>query len=81
MGAVIQKSEISIGNARIEIVMQGGFSEHGSRRRVDMHHHPNFEIHYIEEGSFCFEQESGSVTVEKDSLVAYPTETLSRVYR
>ncbi|MBR3967630.1 MAG: helix-turn-helix transcriptional regulator [Clostridia bacterium] len=72
MCAVIQKSEISIGNARIEIVMQGGFSEHGSRRRVDMHHHPNFEIHYIEEGSFCFEQESGSVTVEKDSLVLIP---------
>ena len=49
MGAVIQKSEISIGNARIEIVMQGGFSEHGSHRTVDMHCHPNFEIHYIEE--------------------------------
>lgn len=72
MSAVIQKSEFSIGNARIEIVMQGGFSEQGSRRTVDMHRHPNFEIHYIEEGSFCFEQKSGSVTVEKDTLVLIP---------
>ena len=72
MSKVVQKCEFSIGNTRIEVVLQGGFSEQGVHRTVDMHCHPNFEVHYIEEGEFRFAYGDTEIPVGKDTLVIIP---------
>ena len=72
MGPIYQKSEFHIGNTRVEAILQPGFSERGVRRLGDMHCHPNFEVHYIESGIFCFEHEKGTERLEKDTIVLIP---------
>jgi mannose-6-phosphate isomerase-like protein (cupin superfamily) len=72
MHAVVQKTEFTVGNTKIKTVMQDGFSKRGSERSVEMHQHPNFEIHYIEEGRFSLDYDDKSVTLFKDTLVIIP---------
>ncbi len=69
---MIQKSEFLIGNTKIEIVMQAGFAGVGYDEKGSMHCHPNFEVHYIEEGSSIFCTEENQYVLEKDTLVLIP---------
>ena len=39
MPSLVQKSEISIGNTKVEIVMQAGFAEHGYDQSLNPHPH------------------------------------------
>jgi AraC-like DNA-binding protein len=43
-----------------------------------MHQHPNFEIHYIEEGRFSLDYDDKSVTLFKDTLVIIPPKCYHR---
>ena len=72
MSDIVQKCELSIGNLRIEILMQGGFSAQGGQSSVEKHRHPNFEAHYIEEGEYRFCCEDGDLSLTKDTLVIIP---------
>lgn len=72
MSKIIQKTEFFIGNALIEIVLQRGFSEQGVHRSTDLHFHPNFEVHYIENGSFVFRCEDTKTTVDNNTLIIIP---------
>ncbi|MBE6608907.1 MAG: AraC family transcriptional regulator [Ruminococcaceae bacterium] len=74
MSSLIQKSEILIGNTKIEIVMQAGFAEHGYDKSVNpnLHCHPNFEAHYIEEGACIFYSEENKTNLEKDTIILVP---------
>ena len=69
---MIQKSKIYIGNALIEILMQGGFSEHGTQRYTDLHIHPDYEIHYVEEGEFTFSFADKKVLIGKHNVIIIP---------
>ena len=74
MPSLVQKSEISIGNTKVEIVMQAGFAEHGYDQSLNPHPHchPNFEAHYIEEGTCVFYSEENKINLEKDTMILIP---------
>ncbi len=72
MSTLVQKSEFSIGNTKIEIVMQAGFAEHGYDQIANPHCHPNFEAHYIEEGSCTLYSGENKSILEKDTIILIP---------
>ena len=79
MKNIIQKTEIDIGNAGIEIILQGGFSDFAENRITDMHNHHNYEIHFIEEGEYVVELEDGEITVSKNSVLLIPKKVYHRI--
>ena len=52
--------------------MQAGFAGLGYDTRASMHCHPNFEVHYIEEGECFFRYDEKLYELEKDTLVLIP---------
>jgi AraC-like DNA-binding protein len=79
MKQIIQKTTVEIGNAGIEIILQGGFAEQGSHRTTDMHNHHNYELHFIEEGEYIVELETGEMTVEKNECLLIPKKVYHRI--
>ena len=69
---MVQKCEFFIGDAKIEIVLQGGFSEKGIDSATLMHCHPNLEVHYIVEGEYNFRCEGKEITLYKDTIAVIP---------
>ncbi len=72
MDSVIQKCYFNIGNMRVEILLQGGFSKHGEVDTSDIHRHPNIEAHYIAKGNFRFQSSSIDRTAGEGALVLVP---------
>lgn len=72
MATIVQKSGFSVGNTRIDVVMQGVFSKQGSYHDVHMHNHPNLELHYITNGSLCLTAGDTEQRLGKDTLVLIP---------
>ena len=52
--------------------MQAGFTGMGYDTKASMHCHPNFEVHYIEEGSCLLRCDEKCTELEKDTLVLIP---------
>lgn len=67
---LIQKCNFSVGNTGIEIVMQGGFIS--VTKSVDLHSHPNAEIHYVSSGAQLLCYGESRITVKSGSLVVIP---------
>lgn len=72
MSTLVQKSDFSIGNTKIEILMQEGFASHGYDNTVTPHCHPNFEVHYTEEGNCIFSYGEVGHLLNKDTTVLIP---------
>ena len=72
MNTAIQKSEFSIGNTRVEIVMQGGFTLPGGAKDSPLHSHPNFEVHYVETGKTHFKTAEAEAQIGADTLLLIP---------
>ena len=67
---LIQKCNFSVGNTGIEIVMQGGFIS--GAQSVDLHSHPNVEIHYISSGSQLLSFGESKLTLKSGTLAVIP---------
>ncbi len=69
---MIQKCDFSLGDAKIRVIMQSGFSNIDSQVTVSSHCHPDIELHYIEDGQsvFCFGERS--VYVSSHTLILIP---------
>ncbi len=72
MDSVIQKCNFNIGNVKIELILQVGFSMRGAQSAPEMHRHPNFEVHYISKGDFKLETSSYKKTVNQGTLILIP---------
>ncbi len=69
---MIQKCDFSLGDARIGIIMQGGFSNVSSQVSVPSHCHPDIELHYIEDGESVFGYEDKRIHVSSPTLILIP---------
>lgn len=69
---MIQKTDFTIGNTLVQILMQNGFSERQGKLSEVSHCHPNMELHYIEKGSFDFKFDARRLTVNEGSLLLIP---------
>ncbi len=72
---MIQKCDFSLGNAKINIIMQSGFSNRDSQIIVPSHCHPGIELHYIEDGDSIFGYGDRSVYVSSPTLILIPAKT------
>ncbi len=69
---MIQKCEFSLGDAKIRVIMQSGFSNAKSQITVPSHCHPDLELHYIEDGDSVLGYGEKSIYVSSPTLILIP---------
>ncbi len=69
---MIQKCDFSLGDAKINIIMQGGFSNRDSQVTVPSHRHPDLELHYVEDGDTMFGFGDKAVYISSPTLILIP---------
>lgn len=62
-------TNLSIGNAKLEITMQGGFFRSEENTAAVLHCHSAFEVHYIRAGTYLFFLEDHASEFSEDTLV------------
>ncbi len=69
---MIQKCDFKIGDTTVNVIMQNGFAEKTYGASVQSHCHPNFELHYIDDGEFRFTCSDRTFVLSKHTLVLIP---------
>ncbi len=72
---MIQKCDFSLGDSKITVIMQGGFSNVNSQVTVPSHCHPDLELHYFEDGESVFTYQDRSIHISSPSLILIPAKT------
>lgn len=62
-------TNLSIGDAKLEITMQGGFFRSEKNTPAALHCHSSFEVHYIRAGTYLFFMEDTVSEFSEDTLV------------
>ena len=62
-------TDLSIGDAKLELTMQGGFFKSEENIAAALHCHSAFEVHYIRSGTYLFFLEDRTVEFSGETLV------------